>query len=61
MSQKWAKSNFELVPTVGRYLGKAAAIKLLTQAAQAHYVWVRASEVMWSEYTRIISLLSDAK
>ena len=23
-SQKWAKSNFELVPTVGRYLRKAA-------------------------------------
>ena len=24
MSQKWAKSNFELVPTVGRYLWKTA-------------------------------------
>ena len=33
----------------------------ITQAAQAHYVWVRASEVIWSEYTRIISVLSDAK
>ena len=33
----------------------------LAQAAQAHYVWVRASEVIWSEYTRIISVLSDAK
>ena len=33
----------------------------LPQAAQAHYVWVRASEVIWSEYTRIISVLSDAK
>ena len=32
-----------------------------SQAAQAHYVWVRASEVIWSEYTRIISVLSDAK
>ena len=31
------------------------------QAAQAHHVWVRASEVIWSEYTRIISVLSDAK
>ena len=31
------------------------------QAAQAHYWWVRASEVIWSEYTRIISVLSDAK
>ena len=33
----------------------------IPQAAQAHYVWVRASEVIWSEYTRIISVLSDAK
>ena len=31
------------------------------QAAQAHYLWVRASEVIRSEYTRIISVLSDAK
>ena len=31
-----------------------------TQAAQAHYLWVRASEVIWWEYTRIISVLSDA-
>ena len=31
------------------------------QAAQAHYVWVRDSEVIWSEYTRIIRVLSDAK
>ena len=31
------------------------------QAAQAHDVWVRASEVIWSEYTRIISVLSDAQ
>ena len=31
------------------------------QATQAHYVWVRAPEVIWSEYTRIISGLSDAK
>ena len=31
------------------------------QAAQAHYMWVKASEVIWSEYTRIISALSDAK
>ena len=27
MSQKWRKSNFELVPTVGRYLRKAALKK----------------------------------
>ena len=27
MSQIWAKSNFELVPTVGRYLRKAALKK----------------------------------
>ena len=31
------------------------------QAAQAHYLWVGASEVIWWEYTRIISVLSDAK
>ena len=32
------------------------------EAAQAHYVWVRALEVIWSEYTRIISVLyTDAK
>ena len=34
---------------------------IIPQAAQAHYLWVRASEVIWSEYTRIISVLSDAK
>ena len=30
------------------------------QAAQAQF-WVRDSEVIWSKYTRIISVLSDAK
>ena len=35
--------------------------EVLPQVAQAHYLWVRASEVIWSEYTRIISVLSDAK
>ena len=35
--------------------------QLTTQATQAHYVWVRASEVVWSEDTRIITVLSDAK
>ena len=34
---------------------------MAAQAAQAHYLWDRASEVIWSEYTRIISVLSDAK
>ena len=34
---------------------------LKPQATQAHYVWICASEVIWSEYTRIISVLSDAK
>ena len=34
---------------------------VIAQAAQAHHVWVRASEVIWSEYTRIISVISDAK
>ena len=36
-------------------------LRVSAQAAQAHYVWVRPSEVIWSEYTRIISVLSDAK
>ena len=36
-------------------------IYVSAQAAQAHYMWVRASEVIWSEYTRIISVSSDAK
>ena len=31
------------------------------QAAQAYYVWIRASEVIWSEYTSMISVLSDTK
>ena len=35
--------------------------ELIPQAGQAHYVRVRFSEVIWSEYTRIISVLSDAK
>ena len=32
----------------------------LPTGSQAHYVWVRASEVIWSQHTRIISVLSDA-
>ena len=36
-------------------------LKLISsQAAQTHYVWVRASKV-WSAYTRIISVLSGEK
>ena len=35
--------------------------KVSAQAAQGYYVWVGASEVIWSEYTRIISVLSDDK
>ena len=31
------------------------------QAAQSNYVWVRATEVIWSEYTKIIGVLYDAK
>ena len=34
---------------------------IFPQAAQAHYAWVRASEVIWSENTRIITVLSDVK
>ena len=36
-------------------------LRRASQAAQAHYMWVRVSEVIWTEYTRIISVLSDAK
>ena len=36
-------------------------IYVSAQAAQARFVWVRALEVIWSEYTRIVSVLSDAK
>ena len=46
------------------YAYRNAALNLTpvtAQAAQEHYLWVPASEVIWSEYTRIISLLSDAK
>ena len=28
-----------------------------SQAAQAHYVWLRASKVLWSEYTRIFIII----
>ena len=31
------------------------------QAARAYYVWIPASEVIWSEYTSMIGVLSDAK
>ena len=41
--------------------GTAGIKFVVAQAAQAHYLWVRASEVIWWEYTRIISVLSDAK
>ena len=44
-------------------LGRDVHVNYLSepQAAQAHYLWVRASEVIWWEYTRIISVLSHAK
>ena len=50
--------------TLLRYLLSGAhqlSVTVSAQAAQAHHVWVRASELIWSEYTRIISVLSDAK
>ena len=28
----------------------------MSQVAQAHYMWVRASEVIWSEYTLVYYL-----
>ena len=40
---------------------KKVVIPVIPQAAQAHYFWVRGSEVIWSDYTRIIRVLSDAK
>ena len=33
------------------------SLLVFSQAAQVHYVWVQASEVIWSEYTIIISVL----
>jgi len=39
----------------------ACGLLFPSQAAQAQHVWVRASKVIWSEYARIISVLSDAK
>ena len=61
----WGKNAFYINTTVNKiekdmllfYFNKNEK----PQAAQAHYVWVRASEVIWSEYTRIIGVLSDAK
>ena len=52
----WIISLFKL----GRLLaiGAVEHLQHAPQAAQAHYVWVRASEVIWSEYTRIITVLS---
>ena len=45
-----------------RYLyPRTPASSLATGSPSALYLWVRASEVIWWEYTRIISILSDAK
>ena len=52
-------------PAAGSAEERVEALKLFpavySQAAQAHYVWVRASEIIWLEYTRIKSVSSDAK
>ena len=32
-----------------------------SQAAQAYYEWIRASEVIWWEYTSMMSVIPDAK
>ena len=61
----WGKNAFYIDTTVNKiekemllfYFNKNEK----PQADQAHYVWVRASEIIWSEYTRIIIVLSDAK
>ena len=36
-------------------------LTVTTQAAQAYYVWIRASEVIWLAHTSMISVLSDAE
>ena len=43
---------------VSKAVPRKVSSLLGAQAAQAHYLWVRASEVIWSEYTSIISVLS---
>ena len=56
------KQNVEVKKGIGLCcVGFLFILMVLSQAAQAHHVWVRASEVICSEYTRIISILSDAK
>ena len=61
--RSWKRSNINPLPKVEVPKEKSdyRGINVTPQAAQAHYLWVRASEVIWSEYTRIISALSDAK
>ena len=56
-------SGDESAPSLVSRFGQNASFASLgsSQAAQAHYWWVRASEVIWWEYTRIIRVLSDAK
>ena len=57
------KALFSTWVGVGRVMFQIVSLYhfVMPQAAQAHYLWVRASEVIWSEYTRIISVLSNAK
>ena len=56
--------NYEFLVQPTRVEGKnfycVVKCVIKSQSAQAHYLWVRASEVIWSEYTSIISVLSDA-
>ena len=35
--------------------------QLTSQTAQAHYMWVRASEVIWSEYTLVHYLMVNKR
>ena len=61
LSVSLINSYFALHIFLFSFLHFSITALLQSQAAQAHYVWVRASEVIWSEYTGIISVLSDAK
>ena len=50
-------SYFRLCGSAASHANTKLQLLNTSQAAQAHYVWVQASEVIWSEYTRIISVL----
>ena len=55
MSQKWAKSNYELPPSVGRYLRKAA-LKLFFFFIFL-FCLLEQIEVLYSRYEQYLLLL----